>query len=63
VFINGDSFRAAGRDARLMRLLADGRSLALADVARLSDDAFGLLDQWAQAGWVRPLHQPEAHAA
>src|SRR6186713_838498 len=24
VFINGDSFRAAGRDARLMRLLADG---------------------------------------
>jgi 50S ribosomal protein L16 3-hydroxylase len=63
VFINGDSFRAAGRDARLMRSLADSRSLALADVARLSDDAFGLLDQWAQAGWVRPLHQPEAHAA
>jgi 50S ribosomal protein L16 3-hydroxylase len=46
-----------------MRSLADSRSLALADIARLSDDAFGLLDQWAQAGWVRPLHQPEAHAA
>jgi 50S ribosomal protein L16 3-hydroxylase len=57
VFINGDSFRAAGRDARLMRLLADGRSLALADVARLSDDAFELLGQWAHAGWVRPVHE------
>lgn len=53
VFINGESFRAAGRDARLMHQLADSRALGLADVARLSDDAFGLLGQWAQAGWVR----------
>jgi len=57
VFINGDSFRAAGRDARLMRLLADERCLALADVARLSDDAFELLGQWAHAGWVRAVHE------
>lgn len=54
VFINGESFRAGGRDARLMRQLADGRQLGAADVARLSADARGLLDDWAEAGWVRP---------
>jgi 50S ribosomal protein L16 3-hydroxylase len=54
VFINGECFRAGGRDARLMRQLADGRGLGAADVARLSDDARGLLDDWAEAGWVRP---------
>lgn len=54
VFINGESFRAGGRDARLMRRLADARGLAAADVGRLSDDAFGLMSEWARAGWVRP---------
>ena len=54
VFINGESFRAGGRDARLMRRLADARMLPAADVARLSADARVLLDDWAEAGWVRP---------
>jgi 50S ribosomal protein L16 3-hydroxylase len=54
VFINGESFRAGGRDARLMRRLADARTLSAADVARLSADARTLLDDWAEAGWVRP---------
>ena len=53
VFINGESFRAGGRDARLMRRLADDRHLGAADVARLSAEAVGLLSEWAQAGWVR----------
>jgi len=55
VFINGEAFRAGGRDARLMRQLADRRALSAADVARLSADAHGLLDDWADAGWVQPL--------
>lgn len=55
VFINGEAFRAGGRDARLMRLLADRRALSAADVARLSADAQGLLGDWADAGWVQPL--------
>jgi 50S ribosomal protein L16 3-hydroxylase len=54
VFINGESFRAGGRDAKLMRRLADTRQLVAADVAKLSADARGLLDDWADAGWVLP---------
>jgi 50S ribosomal protein L16 3-hydroxylase len=53
VFINGESFRAAGRDATLMRRLADGRRLSSAEVARLSADARALLQDWLDAGWVR----------
>lgn len=54
VFINGEAFRAGGRDARLMRDLADQRRLPASAVARLSADARSLLDDWAEAGWVQP---------
>ena len=53
VFINGESFRASGRDARLMRRLADHRALAAPDVAALSEGARALLDDWLDAGWLR----------
>jgi 50S ribosomal protein L16 3-hydroxylase len=52
VFINGEAFEATGRDARLMRLLADGRRLAANDCRRLSVPARQLLDGWVEAGWV-----------
>ena len=52
VFINGESFEAAGRDARLVRQLADDRRLSAAARARLSEGAAQLLDQWRQAGWL-----------
>ena len=52
VFINGEAFVAAGRDARLMHALADRRHLAAAEVARLGGEARALLDDWADAGWV-----------
>ena len=51
VFINGESYRAAGRDAKLMHRLADERRLAAADVRRLSTAAHALLVRWAEAGW------------
>jgi 50S ribosomal protein L16 3-hydroxylase len=54
VFLNGESFRAGGRDAALMRRLADSRGLSAADVTRLSAGARELLDQWTEDGWVRP---------
>ena len=54
VFINGESFRASGRDARLMRRLADRRALQAADVAALSEGARALLDDWLDAGWLQP---------
>lgn len=55
VFINGESFRATGRDATLMRQLANTRQLGAKDVMRLSEGAKALLAQWCEAGWV--LHR------
>ncbi len=56
VFINGESFRAAGRDAALMRRLADARSLDAVGTRQLSSDARALVLGWAHAGW---LHSAE----
>lgn len=55
VFINGESFRAGGRDATLMRALADQRILGARDVARISSQARALLQSWADAGWLHGL--------
>ena len=52
VFINGEAFRAAGADARLMRQLADQRELDARRVQRASDDAQALLGEWFLAGWL-----------
>jgi 50S ribosomal protein L16 3-hydroxylase len=52
VFVNGESWRAGGADARLMRKLADERSLSAADLARASEDARELLAAWCAAGWA-----------
>ena len=52
VFINGESYRAAGRDATLMRRLADERQLTARELARASDDALEFLSQWCDAGWA-----------
>jgi 50S ribosomal protein L16 3-hydroxylase len=52
VFVNGESWRAAGTDARLMRRLADGRRLAAAEVAAAGQAARELLAAWCEAGWA-----------
>lgn len=52
VFINGESYRAAGRDATLMRRLADGRQLSARELVKASDDALELLSSWCDAGWA-----------
>lgn len=52
IFINGESYRAAGRDAQLMRQLADQRCLDPRALARASDDALELLSSWCDAGWA-----------
>jgi 50S ribosomal protein L16 3-hydroxylase len=52
VFINGESYRAGGRDARLMRQLADQRGLDGRALAALSADARALLSQWCEQGWA-----------
>jgi 50S ribosomal protein L16 3-hydroxylase len=59
VFINGEAYRMAGRDARLMRVLCDRRRLGAAEISRLSPQASTLLDAWAQAGWMRSASRQE----
>lgn len=58
VFVNGESFRCAGRDATIVRSLADRRVLDAADIARLSPAARDLLDEWAEAGWLQSAGNP-----
>jgi 50S ribosomal protein L16 3-hydroxylase len=52
VFINGESYRASGRDAALLRELADAGSLGRQRLARASAAAHALLASWCEAGWI-----------
>jgi len=52
IYINGEGYRAAGRDAALMRRLADERRLSAAEVARASAAARELLAAWCEDGWA-----------
>jgi 50S ribosomal protein L16 3-hydroxylase len=52
VFINGESYRASGRDAALLRALADRRCLAPTEIAGASEAARALLRSWCDAGWA-----------
>lgn len=52
IFINGESFRASGRDAGLMQRLADRRRLEGAEVRKVSAGAKALMSQWLDAGWL-----------
>lgn len=52
IYINGESFRAGGADATLMRRLADQRALGARDLARASEGARSLLGDWCEAGWL-----------
>ncbi len=53
VFINGESWRASGADARLLRRLADRRRLDAGDIAGASASARELIGGWCEAGWAR----------
>jgi 50S ribosomal protein L16 3-hydroxylase len=53
IFLNGESWRAAGADARLMRLLADQRFLTNDDLKEASSEALALLKDWCEDGWLK----------
>lgn len=55
IFINGESFRVAGKDARCLRHLADHRLLDAGKLSQMSHDAKQALEDWAQAGWLKTL--------
>jgi 50S ribosomal protein L16 3-hydroxylase len=52
IYLNGESWRASGADARLMRALADQRALSAQQLAKSSQGALDLLRDWCAAGWV-----------
>ncbi|WP_290867972.1 cupin domain-containing protein [Aquabacterium sp.] len=54
VYVNGESWRAAGKDARHLQQLANARTLDAAAVAQASEALRELLDQWAEDGWLHP---------
>jgi len=60
VFLNGECFLASGRDAHLMRCLADRRVLDARQVAALGAQAHGLLEDAVQAGWMHAVPQLRA---
>jgi 50S ribosomal protein L16 3-hydroxylase len=59
VYVNGESWRATGRDAALMRRLADRRALSAADLAAASAGALDLLRAWCEAGWLHEGREGE----
>ena len=63
VFLNGESFLASGRDARLMRQLSDARWLGPGQVAHLSAQARAMLDEAVAAGWMHAQMSPPGGAA
>jgi len=56
LYLNGESWRMGGRDARWLRRLADRRALGARGRAALSADASAIVDDWLAAGW---LHESE----
>lgn len=52
LYVNGETIAVTGRDGRVLRRLADTRSLDVAAVASLGVDARALLDGWCAAGWL-----------
>jgi 50S ribosomal protein L16 3-hydroxylase len=52
IFINGESYRARGADARLMQRLADQRGLSASELKKASPAAQDLLADWHEAGWL-----------
>ncbi len=57
IFINGESYRAGGKDFTLMKKLSDTRHLDRRDVSGASDDALSLLSQWCEDGWAQAVSE------
>ena len=52
VFVNGDSLQVKGKDAKLLKLLADTRCLNDSQVHAASPDLQESLAEWFVAGWL-----------
>ena len=59
LFVNGESFRIGGRDARLLARLADARSLTGEECGRLGAAAREELTAWVSQGWAHPVAEDD----
>jgi 50S ribosomal protein L16 3-hydroxylase len=59
IFINGESFRAAGKDATLLQRLANEKHLSAKEARGLTAAAVQLMQAWWEEGW---WHTREAAA-
>jgi len=57
IFINGESYRAGGRDFGILKELADTRTLSERQAKRLSAPAQGLVQEWLEMGWMHATHR------
>ena len=51
IFVNGESFRASGRDAKLLQKLANEKTLNAKEASILSAPAAELMQAWWEEGW------------
>jgi 50S ribosomal protein L16 3-hydroxylase len=51
IFVNGESFRASGRDAKLLQKLANEKALSAKEASTLSSNAAELMQAWWEEGW------------
>jgi 50S ribosomal protein L16 3-hydroxylase len=52
VYLNGDSWKVAGKDAKLLRKLADARALTAADLVAVSPALTTAFGQFIEQGWL-----------
>lgn len=58
IYLNGESWRAGGDDARWMRRLADVRELSALELSQTSAAVRDLLSDWLGAGWLHRFARP-----
>jgi 50S ribosomal protein L16 3-hydroxylase len=52
LFINGEAYRAGGKDFSLLKDLANLRNLSERQIKGLSAQARSLLQEWLEMGWI-----------
>jgi len=52
IFLNGESWYAKGRDAQMLKKLADQKYLELGDLQKAPEAAISLMRDWVKFGWL-----------
>ena len=58
IFINGEAYRAGGKDFALLKNLANLRNLSERQIKGLGAQARSLLQEWLEMGWIHATQRP-----